>query len=126
MSTGHPTFPSPKSEGQDMEGVKKHVYFGGFSVDVKVAIDSAGQVTFLEDIDTREASAFMSESDAQGLFDAGILKKGEIWEKGKNSYELASDGYDGAIYISKDSLNDAIKSGKLKVEVTEEGDIEIF
>ena len=113
-----------QNKSAKLEVQPREVRFGYFSFDTNVSIDSTGKVIFTEDLEA-EDSSFMSENGLQELFDSGILQKGRFQSGNghKSFYELASDGYSGSITLNKDELNNAIKSGKLKLTIQEDGAI---
>lgn len=107
-----------KEEVKEMEG---QVGYLNFEAKVKVGAD--GEVSFAEDIDV-ETGTIMDEGDIQALFDAGILAKGNP-DRLRSNYALAEGDENGYVKLDKDELNAALKSGKLKAEIDEEGDLSL-
>ncbi len=121
------------SEGGGEKGPEvqnKSFFVNGCELNAKVSVDPNNNISFAEDIDMggdvpNFLSSFMDEFDLRVLFDAGILKKGNP-ASCKSKYGLGGDGYSGYILINKDEINDAVKSGKLKIRLDEDGNIEVL
>jgi hypothetical protein len=88
---------------------------------VSVEIGADKSIRFAEDLNADSLPSMMS-ADALDVFDkAGIMPEMDMYAPDTDTYMLADDGNDGSLHIRKETLNAALDSGALKIDVDEKG-----